>query len=106
MAALGSVFGHPLRLLGQHPAVEVGDQPVGLISRQVRVVVVPVGEQIGAIRIVGRDRLEGVGEWVEGGFRIHEDVVERLVVDDLAGPPEPPVPEDVVDVMMREDRGA
>src|SRR4029079_18055013 len=72
-------------------------------SGQVGVVVVAVGQDRGAVGVVGRDRLERVGERVERRLRVHEDVPERLVVDDLAGAPEPVVAEDVVDVVLGVD---
>ena len=75
-------------------------------ARQVGVVQVAIGDQRRRLGVVGRDRLERVGERVERRVRVHEDVVQRLVVDDLAGAAEPPVAEDVVDVVLGVDQVA
>ncbi len=71
----------------------------------VLVVDVTVGDQRRRFGVVGRDRLERVREWVQGGVRVHEVVVQALVVDHRHAL-EPVVAEDVVDVVLRVDEVA
>ena len=53
---------------------------------QVGVVVVALGDERRRLGIVGRDRLERVRERVERRVRVHEVVVQALVVDDRPAP--------------------
>ena len=70
----------------------------------ITVILVALGKDGRAFRVIRGDGLFRIGERVEIREDHHEPVVDALVVDDLAGTLEVIVPEDVVDVMLGVDQ--